>query len=362
MDNENGAVVVDQRKSYASLTYLELPKKDDLMKIGYLGAGTWGFCLASLLASKGHDVVLWTTKKEFAELLTKTREHPKLPGFHAPEKVIFTSDIKEALKGIDFLVESVTSNGIRPVFQKIKELGGIECPIVLTSKGIEQDTCLLLPEVILDVLGSKTRRQIGCISGPSHAEEVIQKLPTSVVCAAYDADLMLQIHDLFSTPFFRIYPNNDINGVAFGGAMKNIIAIAVGISDGLGFGDNTKAALMTRGLHEIRKLSMTKVAKSETLNGLSGLGDLCVTCLSKLSRNYRFGHLLAEGLNPEAARNKVGMVVEGSYTVVSALQLAKKAGIEVPITQGVYSIIYEKLNPREAVKALLQRAIKEEHL
>ncbi len=330
------------------------------MKIGYLGAGTWGFCLASLLGSKGNEVVLWTKQKDVAERLKKTREHPKLPGYKADEKVVFTSDLGDALEGIEFLVESVTSMGIRPVFEEVRKMGGVNCPIVVTSKGIEQNSCLLLPEVVVDVLGKKER--VGCLSGPSHAEEVIAKLPTSIVCSAYEASLMNQIHDLFSTPYFRIYPNGDINGVAFGGAMKNIIAIACGISDGLGFGDNTKAALMTRGLHEMRKLSVTKNAKQETLNGLSGLGDLCVTCLSKLSRNYAFGHWIAKGLDVEQAKAKVGMVVEGAYTVFSARQLAQKAGIEVPITDAVYAVIYENMNPQGAVKMLLQRAIKEEHL
>jgi glycerol-3-phosphate dehydrogenase (NAD(P)+) len=187
-------------------------------------------------------------------------------------------------------------------------------------------------------------------------------LPTSIVCASYDPTLMHRIVDVFTTPFFRIYPNADVSGVAFGGAMKNIIAIACGISDGLGFGDNTKAALMTRGLHEIRKLSVTKGCNPETLNGLSGLGDLCVTCLSKLSRNYMFGRLIAEGLSSQAAQEQIGMVVEGVYTCVSARQLAQKAQIAVPITQAIYTILYENLNPRDAVKSLLQRAIKEEHL
>jgi glycerol-3-phosphate dehydrogenase (NAD(P)+) len=332
------------------------------MKIGYLGAGTWGVCLASLLASKGYKVVLWTANPEFAKILNKKREHPKLPHFKADKNVEVTSDLKQALTGIDLLVESVTSMGIRPVFEQVLALGGVECPIVITSKGIEQNSCLLLPEVVLQVLGKSHNARIGCLSGPSHAEEVIQNLPTSVVCSSYDSELMLKIRDTFSTPFFRIYPNADINGVAFGGALKNIIAIACGISDGLGFGDNTKAALMTRGLHEMRKLSLTKGCKPETLNGLSGLGDLCVTCLSKLSRNYSFGRLIAEGLDPQAAKEKIGMVVEGSYTCVSALQLGQKAHIDVPITSAVYSIIYEGLNPRDAVKSLLQRAIKEEHL
>jgi glycerol-3-phosphate dehydrogenase (NAD(P)+) len=332
------------------------------MKLCYLGAGTWGFCLASLLAEKGNDVMLWTKRDDFAKLLAKTREHPKLSNYQAHKSVIPTSSLADAIKDADVIIESVTSVGIRPVFEEVQKLGGGGCPMVITSKGIEQNSCLLLPEVLVDIFGESSKKFVGCLSGPSHAEEVIEKLPTSVVCSAYEPDLMRQIHDLFSTPFFRIYPNGDINGVAFGGAMKNIIAIACGISDGLGFGDNTKAALMTRGLHEIRKLSVTKGAKSETLNGLSGLGDLCVTCLSKHSRNYKFGHFMAEGLSPAQAKEAVGMVVEGAYTCVSALQLAKKAGIDVPITQAVYSIIYENMNPRDAVKSLLQRAIKEEHL
>jgi glycerol-3-phosphate dehydrogenase (NAD(P)+) len=332
------------------------------MKIGYLGAGTWGFCLASLLASKGHDVVLWTQREEFASYLTKKREHPKLAHYRAEEGLSFTSHLEEALVGIDFLVESVSSSGVRPVLEQVLAAGGVKCPIVITSKGIEQNSCLLLPEVVIEVFGISHRNLVGCLSGPSHAEEVIQKLPTSIVCSAYEPALALQIQELFSTPFFRLYPNLDVNGVAFGGSMKNIIAIACGISDGLGFGDNTKAALMTRGLHEIRKLSVTKGAKPETLNGLSGLGDLSVTCLSKHSRNYSFGKLIAEGLDIDSAKEKIGMVVEGAYTAISALQLAEQFHIEVPLTQAVYAVLYEGLHPREAVRALLQRSIKEEHL
>lgn len=332
------------------------------MKVGYLGAGTWGFALAALLAANGHEVVLWTSKPAFAELLKKKRQHPKLPKCDVNEKLEFTSHMAEALEGADFVIESVTANGLRPVLEQVNDLGGIDCPFVITSKGIEQDSGLLLPEVALQMMGEAHRHQIGCLSGPSLAEEVVRKLPTSVVSSSYDKMLMLQIRDLFTSLYFRVYPNSDLHGVAFGGAMKNIMAIACGISDGLGFGGNTKAALMTRGLHEIRKLSVTKGCQPETLNGLSGLGDLCVTCLSTLSRNYMFGYHIAEGMTPEESREKIGMVVEGIYTSVSALQLGKKHSIPVPITQGVYSIIYENLNPLDAVKSLLQRAIKEEHL
>lgn len=333
-----------------------------MKKIGYLGAGTWGFALASILANNGHDVIVWTRDPKFAALLEETRNHPKLPGISAPSNIRFTSNLKETVTNRDVLVESVTSSGIRNVFTQVQAIAPIEVPIVLTSKGIEQGTGLLLPEVVSNVMGVEESPLIGALTGPSHAEDVVQNMPTSVVCSAYEADVMKMIHELFTTPTFRIYPNGDILGVCFGGAMKNIIAIACGISDGLGCGDNTKAALMTRGLHEIRKLCVVKNCRPETLNGLSGMGDLCVTCMSRHSRNYRYGRLVAEGFSPEGARQKIGMAVEGIYTCVSARELGHKYGIPVPITEVTYAIIYGGLDPREAVKALLTRAIKEEHL
>jgi glycerol-3-phosphate dehydrogenase (NAD(P)+) len=222
------------------------------MRIGYLGAGTWGFCLASLLAKKGHEVVLWTANADFAKQLNDERVHPKLPRIPISDSVVITNSLPLALENIDLLVESVTSRGIRPMFEQVLSCGEVTCPIVLTSKGIEQNSGLLLPEVVLEVLGKDKRKQIAVLSGPSHAEEVIRELPTAIVCGAYDAEIGNQVISIFMTPFFRIYPNPDVSGVAFGGALKNIIAIACGISDGLGFGDNTKAALMTRGLHEMR--------------------------------------------------------------------------------------------------------------
>lgn len=331
-------------------------------KIGYLGAGAWGYCLASLLAAKGYKVVSWSIDEETISYLQEKREHPRLPGFPAPPSLSFTTNLEEALVGKHMVVEGVTSAGIRQVFQKVKEVHIPECPIVITSKGIEQNTGLLLSEVITEVLGDRHRNQIGCVSGPSIAQEVLKGLPASLVCSAYDLSVIPLIHEIFSTPTFRIYPNPDINGVELGGALKNIIAIACGVSDGMGFGDNTKAALMTRGLHEMRKLAVTKGCKSETLYGLAGMGDLCVTCLSTFSRNYRFGRLIAEGLTPEQAKQKIGMVVEGTYTCLSAIQLSKKAEIELPITEAVYRVVYEGLNPRDAVKLLLQRATKEEYL
>ena len=330
-----------------------------MKKIAYLGAGTWGFALTSLLAQNGHEVVVWTRDPEFAKTLQQTRVHPKLAkATPLPTNVRFTSHLSEALEGAEFLIESVTASGIRPLFEQISQIEPLTIPVIVTSKGIEQKTGLLLPEVV----SSFGNLPIGCLSGPSHAEEVVQNIPSSVVCSANDSNLMMMIQELFSTPTFRIYPNADLNGVCFGGAMKNIIAIACGIADGLGCGDNTKAALMTRGLHEMRKLCLVKGCRPETLNGLSGMGDLCVTCLSVHSRNYRYGQLIAQGFSPEGARQKIGMAVEGIYTCVAALQLGQKYNIPVPITEATYAIIYEGMHPKEAVQMLLQRTVKEEHL
>lgn len=333
-----------------------------MKKIGYLGAGVWGYSLASLLASKGYSVICWSIEEELVAYLQERREHPKIKGFPAPPTLSFTTNMREAIEGQDLIVEGVTSAGIRQVFLRVKEHGVPNCPIVLTSKGIEQNTGLLLSDVVREVLGDEHRGKIGCLSGPSIAQEVVKGLPSSVVCSAYDPAILPFIHEIFSTPTFRVYPNPDINGVELGGALKNIIAIACGVSDGLGFGDNAKAALMTRGLHEMRKLAVTKGCNPETLNGLAGMGDLCVTCLSKFSRNYRFGQLIAEGMDAEEAKKKIGMVVEGTYTCLSAIQIAKKANIEVPITESVYKVVYEHVNPHEAVKWLLQRTTKEEYL
>ncbi len=333
-----------------------------MKKIGYLGVGAWGYCLASLLANKGYKVTAWTLEEETVHYLKEKNEHPKLKGYPPPRNLSFTTDMCAALEDKDLIVEGVTSAGIRQVFQTVKLTHVPSCPIVLTSKGIEQNTGLLLSEVLLEVLGENSRSQIGCLSGPSIAEEVLRGFPTSVVCSAYNPQVMAVIHETFSTTTFRVYPNPDINGVELGGALKNIIAIACGASDGLGFGDNAKAALMTRGLHEMRKLAALKGCKPDTLNGLAGLGDLCVTCLSSLSRNYRFGRLIAEGLSAEKAKRKIGMVVEGTYTCLSALQLAKKADIELPITEAVYKVVYEGISPHEAVRFLLQRTTKEEYL
>jgi glycerol-3-phosphate dehydrogenase (NAD(P)+) len=330
------------------------------MKIGYLGAGSWGFCLAKILASKGFQVISWTTKPDLADVLNTTQKHPYLPISPLPGHVTVTTQLEQAIDHADLIVESVTSAGLRPVLENLKKIQVSHCPLVITSKGIEQNSGLILPDVALEILGEKDRELIGILSGPGYAEEVISGLPTSVVASAYDPDIMMMICDTFTTETFRVYPNNDIRGVAYGGALKNIIAIACGISEGLSLGSSAKAALITRGLHEIRKLAIARGCASDTLNGLSGMGDLCMTCSSTISRNFRFGFLLAKGLSPSESEAEIKTVVEGAYTCVSALQLSKQLNIPMPITENVYKIIYEKLKPKEAVKLLMQRPIKEE--
>lgn len=332
------------------------------MKIAYLGIGAWGYCLASLLASKGYEVVCWTTKPDLADHLERTREHPLLPGNRSKGKMSFTTDMAHALHNADLIVESVTSAGLRSVLEQARSLGIPLSPLVITSKGIEQDTGMILPEVAIEVLGEEFQPLVGMLSGPSFAKEVIKGLPTSVVGTAYDQEVTQIICETFTTPSFRVYPNADILGVAFGGSLKNIIGIACGIADGLALGCSCKAALMTRGLHEIRKLALARGCKSETISGLAGMGDLCVTCQSSISRNFRFGSLLAQNFSSEEAQKQIGMVVEGAYTCVSALQLCEKYQVTMPITETVYKIIYERMRPLDAVTALMQRTVKEEHL
>ena len=330
------------------------------MRIGLLGLGSWGFALAHLLASKGYELICWGKSPQDVAFLKEKRCHHRFQSMKALDTMHFTSDLQEAVHEVDMIVESVTAAGVRPVFEEIKKKKMAKAPIVLTSKGIEQDSELLLSEVLLDVLGPSHKDQIACLTGPSLAEEVMCKMPTSVVCSAYNEEIMPFVRDAFTTEYFRVYTNPDILGVQFGGAMKNIIAIACGVANGLGFGDNTKAALITRGLHEIKRLAQTKKARSDTFNGLAGMGDLAVTCLSHLSRNFRFGQLLGKGLAPDVAKAQIGAAVEGAYTCVSAIQLANDFNLEMPITKAVYRLIYEGLTPLEAVRELMLRTPKEE--
>ncbi len=331
-------------------------------KIGYLGCGAWGICLANLLAGNGHDVQVWSIDAELIKKIQNTHQHPAFPTLNLEKTLKYTTHLEELLKDKEIIIESVTTSGLRPVAKQMMEICQEIPPLVITSKGIEKGTGMLLPEVALEIFGENNRAKIGCLTGPSLAKEVMQKMPASVVAAAFDHSFMHEIQQLFANQYFRVYPNTDVMGAAFGGAMKNIIAIACGISDGMGYGQNAKAALLTRGLHEIRKLAFVKNCRPETINGLAGLGDLVTTCLSELSRNYTFGNKLARGSDIEHAKKDIGMVVEGSFTCAAARELGLNHHIPLPITEAIYSIIYEHVNPKEAVRSLLTREVKEEHL
>lgn len=329
------------------------------MKIGYIGCGIWAFALATLLAKKNYLVHFWCREQDIFESLITRKEHPRAPGIKAHPNIIPLESIERSLEGVDMIIEGVTSAGVRTVFESIKNIVP-KVPIAITSKGIEQKTGMLLSEVLLQVLGADYQPYIGCLSGPSVAPEVLQEHPGCVVAASYNPQTALQIFQAFSSDFMRVYINEDIHGVEFGGAMKNIIAIACGISDGLGFGNNTKAALITRGLHEMRSLAKVKGCNPETINGLSGLGDLCLTCMSSLSRNHRLGTLLASGKTFPEAKKIIGMATEGAYTCISALELAKLGKIELPITQAIYSILYEGKESKEVIRSLLLGGVKQE--
>ncbi|NGX57179.1 MAG: Glycerol-3-phosphate dehydrogenase [NAD(P)+] [Chlamydiae bacterium] len=332
------------------------------MKISYLGTGSWGFCLATLLAKKGHQVVAWTIDADLCAQLKQTRIHPIYPDFIAPESITFTTSLEEALKDSDMIVESVTTGGLRPVLTELKKYLTDRRPLVLTSKGIEIDSGLTLPDVVVDVLGSDYKRFVGMISGPSFAQEIIHGLPTSIVGTSFDFDLMNQICEVFTTETLRVYPNSDIEGIALAGALKNIIAICCGMADALNMGSSAKAALMTRGLHEIRKLAVAKGCRPETFSGLAGMGDLSMTCSSPLSRNFRFGQLIAQGRSVEQAQKEIGTIVEGYYSCQAALKLSQETEVQMPITEGLHKVLHNELKLEDAITYLMQRDVKEEHL
>lgn len=335
------------------------------MKIAFLGCGSWGYCLASLLAANGHSIKSWSRDKLLVQRLQAGEDHPSLAGFYPAVGMDFTADLGEVVEGVDLIVEALTAAGVRPVLRQLRawgKLSELRCPFVITSKGIEQGSGLILPEVVAEVLGEQARCWIALLSGPGFASEVIAGLPTSVVASGWSLDAIQLTCRAFATSSFRIYPNSDLLGVAFGGALKNIIAIACGMADGLNLGHGAKAALMTRGLHEMRKLAIAYGCRSETLYGLAGLGDMALTCSTLLSRNTRFGSLVAQGLAPSAALEKIALVVEGAYCCISARELAQAVQISMPITETVYNILYEGLPVASAVALLMQRAIKEEHL
>ncbi|MBU1262267.1 NAD(P)-dependent glycerol-3-phosphate dehydrogenase [bacterium] len=370
------------------------------MKIGVLGGGSWGLALACLLAEKG-EVIVWEYNQDLAERIRRTRENPiSLPGVTIPSVIEITSKI-DCLAEAEVIVCALPSWAIRDVFSKMKGFLNEDALIVSCSKGIEEETFMRPSEVICDVLSERRRdvfskmkgflkedalivscskgieeetfmrpsevisdllskKTIVALSGPSHAEEVAQKIPTAVVSSSRNEKDMQFVQRLFSSSFFRVYTNPDIIGVELGGGLKNIIAIAGGISDGLGFGDNTRAALFCRGIMEMAKIGVAAGGVSTTFFGLAGIGDLMVTMTSKHSRNRRFGELIGKGRCVEDALSEVKMVVEGFKTTQATFHLAKERRIETPITDEVYYILFEGKDPSSAVKSLLNRELKEE--
>jgi len=330
------------------------------MNLAVLSAGTWGITLAALLQSKGHDVRVWEFDPGVVEELTRARKHPKLPGFQVPPDLVLTTNIARAVQGVDGIVFVPPAAHLRETARRVAEAGYRGQPCVICSKGIEQGTHALPAEIVLEELGEAAKDKVGILSGPSHAEEVSRGLPTAVTAAAADLAFAEWIRDLFMTPRFRIYTQTDVVGVELSAALKNVIAISCGVSDGLGFGDNAKAGLITRGLQEILRLGVARGAKPETFFGLAGIGDLVVTCMSRHSRNWKYGSLVGAGTPPDQALAQVGMVVEGYYTVRAAVELAAQSRVEMPISREVANVLFHGKNPLEAVSALMLRDPKQE--
>lgn len=331
------------------------------MKISVLGLGMWGFCLARHLAEKGHEVIGWTIEEDLYELLCRGDDHPHLLRSCKGLPIRLVKTIEEACVSTDMIVESVTTKGVRSIVTKLQKIpGALSVPFVLTSKGIEQHTDLTMPDVFCEVC--KEKKNLAMLSGPSFAEEVAKHLPTAIVCGGYEQTTCDSVVQAFSSTNFRVYPNLDIRGVAFGGSLKNVVAIACGISEGLGLGVGARASLVTRGLHEMVKLAVADGCQAQTLYGLSGLGDLYLTSSSPKSRNFRFGQLLSMGMSKKEAEKEIGMVVEGAYTCIAAKDLAAKKKVALPIAEAVCNILEGGLSPAEAVTWLMQRMVKNEGL
>jgi len=328
------------------------------MKIAIIGSGSWGTAISVLAAKKGYDTWLWSWKQEETDLLNKHRENIKyLPGTPFPDNITCSHDMGLCVKDADLIICAVPSPGIRTTAKALSQYVADGQKIVNISKGIENKTLLRLSEVIKEEI---PQADIAVMSGPSHAEEVAKELPTTNVVAAQNKNTAEFIQDILMTENFRLYTGDDMIGVELGGALKNIIALCAGICDGLGFGDNTKAALMTRGIAEIARLGVAMGADRETFLGLSGVGDLIVTCTSMHSRNRRCGILIGKGMNAKDAINEVQMVVEGINAAGAAYELSKKYNIYMPITKAAYEILFENKSPLEATKKLMTGDKKQE--
>jgi glycerol-3-phosphate dehydrogenase (NAD(P)+) len=331
------------------------------MKISVLGAGGWGTTLAILLHYNGHNVTLWEYKKSYTRQLLKKRINTDyLPGVKIPIEILISSDIEEASDDKNLIVLAVPSQFLRDVVKNINYRMIEDAILVSVSKGIEKNTLMTMSHMLKDVFPHINENQIGVISGPSHAEEVSQMVPTAVVAASVDIETSKAIQAAFMTSYFRVYASTDILGVELGGAFKNIIAIGAGIIDGAGFGDNTKAAIMTRGVAEISRLGLAMGARPETFAGLSGMGDLIVTCMSRHSRNRYVGEQIGKGKKLKEVLKSMEQVAEGVETTRSAKQLAAKIEIETPITNEVYKILFEDKDPVKATTDLMTRDMKTE--
>ncbi len=330
------------------------------MKTAVLAAGTWGITLAALLREKGLEVAVWEFSPDVVAELTATRRHPKLPHLEIPQGILISTDLPAVLAEAETIVCVVPAAHMRQTCRRVAEAGYSGQAFVICSKGIEQGSHALLGDVAAEELGERSAGRIGVLSGPSHAEEVSRGLPTAVASAAGELELAERIRELFMTPRFRVYTQTDMVGVELAGALKNVIAIACGASDGLGFGDNSKAALITRGISEIARLGARMGALPETFFGLAGIGDLVVTCMSPHSRNWKFGSLIGKGWSAEEALREVGMVVEGYHTVRAAVELADSRATEMPISRAVADVIFHGKNPSEAVATLMLREPKSE--
>lgn len=324
-----------------------------MAKISVLGSGSWGMALALLLYNNGHEVLLWSARPEDARKLREKRENPdRLPGVRLPDEIEILTDLERALKDVDVTVLAVASPYIRSTAHKMAPFVCGNQKIVNVAKGIEEKTLKTLSEVIEEEI---PQGNVAVLSGPSHAEEVGRGLPTTCVVSAHTQETAEYLQSIFMSPVFRVYTTPDILGVELGGALKNVIALAAGTADGLGYGDNTKAALITRGITEIGRLGKKMGAQMETFYGLSGIGDLIVTCASKHSRNRKAGYLIGQGHTMEEAMDEVQMVVEGVYSARAARELAEKYEVEMPIITEVNRVLFEGKSAAEAVMDLMLR-------
>jgi glycerol-3-phosphate dehydrogenase (NAD(P)+) len=331
-----------------------MPPKSE--RIAVLGAGSWGATLAGLLADKGHAVSLWEIDPKAAKSLSDTRQLRVLPDMKLAKSVEVTSDLKKALEGRSVIVSATPSQFVRSTLKAVASTGAVSSHSILISvtKGLEDKTLKCMSEIIREELGGPAER-IAVLSGPSHAEEVCRHMPTAIVAASLDPAVSSRVQSMFTEDYFRVYTHNDMLGVELGGTLKNVIAIGCGISDGLGLGDNTKAAIMTRGLNEMARLGVKRGAQLLTFFGLTGMGDLIVTCLSQHSRNRSLGEKIGRGKTPEQALAEMTMVAEGHKTAPAAYAMAKQYGVECPLMEQIYLVLYQGKNPRDSLRELMER-------